>query len=104
MDKSFPLKIKGYENNCPICYEYWSTVTAPPWVLGCSHMICERCYLKQRSINRICPICREKYDLKKKKKNKNKRRRRPNEFDSDWGSGSSWNSRGSWNGFNGWDE
>src|SRR5271170_5746181 len=101
MDKSSPLKIKGYEDSCPICYEHWSTVSAAPWVLGCSHMICEKCYLKQRLINKFCPICREKYDLKKKRKTKTKRKSREfSEFS--WSSLSSKESNNEWNGWNGW--
>ncbi len=73
MDKTSPLKIKGYEDCCPICYEYWSTISAPPWVLGCAHMICEKCYLTQRLINKVCPICREKYELRQKKRRKSRR-------------------------------
>jgi hypothetical protein len=100
MDKSSPpLKIKGYEDSCPICYEYWSTVSTAPWVFPCGHMICEHCYLKQRLINRTCHICREKYSLKKKKKNKKKHRNNGSGSES----GSSWDSRGSWPGWNGWD-
>jgi hypothetical protein len=97
MDRSSPLKIKGYEDNCPICYEYWSIAAAAPWVFPCGHMICEKCYLKQRLVNRTCHLCREKYCLKKKKKNRRKYRYDPN---SNAESGSSWDSEF---GLNGWD-
>jgi hypothetical protein len=102
MDKSLlPLKIKGYEDSCPICYEYWSTVAAAaPWVFPCGHMICESCYIKQRLINRTCHICREKYNLRKKKKNKKKHR---NNISGTSSLDSRDSGPGLWEGWNGWD-
>ena len=101
MDKSAPLKIKGYEDNCPVCYELWNE--SAPWVFPCGHMICEKCYLKQRKVNRMCHICRSKYCLKKQKKRNKRRTNRYNDAINSESSGS-WTSRGSWSGWNGWDE
>ncbi len=81
INTGYPIKIKGYEDNCPICYELWNE--SNPWTFQCGHMICERCYLKQRLVNRFCHICREKYCLKKKKKNKRKRRYNQNNSNSE---------------------
>jgi hypothetical protein len=72
-DKSIPVKIKGFEANCPICLEQWSD-KIDPWVYPkCGHMICEKCYLQQKNIKRTCHICREKFGIycqrKEKKKN-----------------------------------
>jgi len=69
-----PIKIKAYEDVCGICYEYWADVEI--WVFPCGHMICEKCYLKQRKVNNNCHICREKFALKMQRKNKKTRRRK----------------------------
>lgn len=69
-----PIKIKCYEDNCSICYELWNEIS--PWVYPCGHMICERCYLKQKAINRKCHMCRKKYDLRhRNKKSKEKKKK-----------------------------
>jgi hypothetical protein len=92
MDKLSPFKIKGYDDTCPICYEYWAE--AAPWVFPCGHMICETCYLKQRKVKRECHLCREKFNLKKQRRRRRGHRRN---IDSDSGiSGASWNSEVSW--------
>lgn len=98
MDRASPLKIKGYDDTCPVCYEYWAEVA--PWVFPCGHMICEKCYLKQKKVNRMCCICREKYNLKQNRKKRRNRRRGSNSNNID--STGSWNSRGSWDGWNDW--
>ena len=72
-DKSIPVKIKGFESNCPICLEQWGTSKVDPWVFpNCGHMICEKCYLKQKSIKRSCHICREKFGICCQRKEKRK--------------------------------
>lgn len=72
MDQRTPLKIKAYDDNCPICYELWNE--SMPWVYPCGHMICEKCFLKQRNVNRKCHICREKFMIKNARKHKKKYR------------------------------
>ena len=62
---SIPVKIKGYDPNCPICMEPWYE----PWIFpGCGHMICEKCYLKQRLITTNCHMCREKFKIRSERK------------------------------------
>ena len=92
MDKLSPLKIKGYDDTCPVCYEYWAE--AAPWVFPCGHMICETCYLKQKKIKRECILCREKFNLKHQRRHKKNNRRR--NTDSESASGTSWSSRETW--------
>jgi hypothetical protein len=93
MDRSSPLKIKGYDDNCPICYEYWAE--AAPWVFPCGHMICEKCYLKQKKVKRQCHICRERFNVKQNRKRRGRRNK-----NSDSESGTSWSS---WGTLDGWD-
>lgn len=102
MDRATPLKIKGYDDTCPVCYEYWAEVA--PWVFPCGHMICEKCYLQQKKVNRTCCICREKYILKQNRKTKRRNRRRGSNSNTEsTDSTGSWNSRG-FNEWNGWDD
>jgi len=101
----YPIKIKGYEDNCPICYELWSK--SSPWTYPCGHMLCEKCYLKQQRINRMCHICRGKYSIKKQKqkqKQKKRNKRRRNRYGSNSDSENHSSSRESWPGWNGWDD
>ena len=94
---SSPIKLRGFdEKNCPICYEEYENV----WAFPCGHMICEKCYLKQKKLNRICHMCREKYNLSRKRKNRKKNRYVPK---SDSASDSWDSSVGSFNSWNGWD-
>lgn len=80
-----PIKIKAYEDNCSICYELWNE--SSPWVFQCGHMICEKCYLHQKRVKRVCHICRDRYNLKKKrkyKKNRNYVSESETTSESDW--------------------
>jgi len=72
-DKCISIKLKGFQSNCPICLEQWSD-TLTPWVYtSCGHSLCEKCYLKQKSIKRTCHICREKFEVCCKRKEKKKK-------------------------------
>lgn len=87
-----PIKIRAFENNCPVCYEQWTYVM--PWVLPCGHMICECCHLKQKKVKRLCHICRERYSIRIKRRIK-----KPKPVDIDITE----EEDNYWFGWNGWD-
>ena len=77
MEKLKPaaIKVKGFEPKCPICLECWNNNVVLPWVFPCGHMICERCLLKHKEINRKCHMCREKIKLTTQRRKKQKANR-----------------------------